>query len=189
MRPTLSIQLILISVMENILHSPKSSNDWTQNELRAYNIQVVEQSLVEFFQLPPLPLQATPTIHHFCETTHKGLALDGDTYRLLYFLNCTHNGNYGQKAALTHLMAILLEKMGYVSDCRIDFLHQLLPLIICGKQCSAQMDVCICDENSYHVLLVQENEIEGDDDSDICGDPEPQVIVEAITAYQRNNFI
>lgn len=35
--------------MANLIRSAKSGNDWTQNELRAYNIQVVDQSFVEFF--------------------------------------------------------------------------------------------------------------------------------------------
>ena len=35
--------------MTNFIRTAKFGSDWTQNELRAYNIQVVEQSLVEFF--------------------------------------------------------------------------------------------------------------------------------------------
>ncbi|KAH9962220.1 hypothetical protein BC827DRAFT_1199768 [Russula dissimulans] len=79
-----------ISVMANLIRSAKSGNDWTQNELRAYNIQVVEQSLVEFFnqnQLPPVP----PTVRHFCETTDRALAPDDDTYKLLHYLDLAQN--------------------------------------------------------------------------------------------------
>ncbi|KAJ7832188.1 hypothetical protein B0H13DRAFT_2679186 [Mycena leptocephala] len=36
--------------MANITRSAKSGNDWTENELAAYNICVVEQSLVNFFE-------------------------------------------------------------------------------------------------------------------------------------------
>ena len=49
-------------------------------------------------------------------------------------------------------------------------------------QCSARTDVCICDENDY--LLVQEDKWLGN-----LEDPEPQLIAEAIAAYQRNNFV
>jgi NADH dehydrogenase (ubiquinone) flavoprotein 1 len=41
--------------MANITRSAKSGNDWTENELAAYNICVVEQSLVNFFGIDKLP--------------------------------------------------------------------------------------------------------------------------------------
>ena len=76
--------------MANLIHNSKCSNYWNQNHLRSYNIQVVEQSLVEFFnqnQLPPVP----PTVHHFCETMDRALAPDDDTYKLLHYLNLVQN--------------------------------------------------------------------------------------------------
>jgi hypothetical protein len=162
--------------MANLIRSPKSGNDWTQNELRAYNIQVIEQSLVEFFnqnQLPSVP----PTVRHFCETTDRALAPDDDTYKLLHYLDLAQNPKVGQEAAVDNFAARLLETLGYASGRRVIVTRQALPLIICGTQCSAQTDVCICDENDY-LLLVENSE-----------DPEPQLIAEAIAAYQRNNFI
>ncbi|KAK2467959.1 hypothetical protein APHAL10511_000254 [Amanita phalloides] len=170
--------------MANFIRSPKSGSDWTQNELQAYNIQVVEQSMVEFFnqdQLPPVP----PVVHHFCETTERALAPDDDTYKLLFHLNLTQNPKVGQEAAVDDTFAArLLETLGYAAGRRIIVTRQALPLIICGKQCSAQMDMCICDDNEFLLLLVQESkQFENPED------PEPQLIAEAIAAYQRNNFI
>ena len=69
--------------MANLIRSAKSGNDWTQNELRAYNIQVVEQSLVEFFnqnQLPSVP----SALCYFCETMDRAPAPDDETYKLLH---------------------------------------------------------------------------------------------------------
>ena len=46
--------------MATLIQSVKSGSDWGQNELRAYNIQVVNEDLITFFgtgQLPP------PTVH------------------------------------------------------------------------------------------------------------------------------
>jgi hypothetical protein len=76
-----------------------------------------------------------------------------------------------------------LETLGYASGRRVIVTCQALPLIICGTQCSAQTDVCICDENDY-LLLVQEDKRQENTE-----DPEPQLIAEAIAAYQRNNFV
>jgi hypothetical protein len=168
--------------MANLIRSPKSGNDWTQNELRAYNIQVIEQSLVEFFnqnQLPPVP----PTVRHFCETTDRALAPDDDTYKLLHYLDLAQNPKVGQEAAVDNFAARLLETLGYASGRRVIVTRQALPLIICGTQCSAQTDVCICDENDYLLLVQEDKRLENSED------PEPQLIAEAIAAYQRNNFI
>jgi hypothetical protein len=168
--------------MANLIRSAKSGNDWTQNELRAYNILVVELPLTEFFnqnQLPPVP----PTLRQFCETTDRALAPDDDTYKLLHYLDLAQNPKVGQEAAVDNFAARLLEMLGYASGHRVVVTHQALPLVICGMQCSAQTDVCICDENDY-LLLVQE-----DKRFDNPEDPEPQLIAEAIAAYQRNNFV
>ena len=75
-----------ISVIANLIHSSKSSNYWNQNHLRPYNTQVIEQSLVEFFnqnQLPSVP----PTVRHFGKTMDRALARDDDTYKLLHYLD------------------------------------------------------------------------------------------------------
>lgn len=143
--------------MANLIRSAKIGNDWTQNELRAYNIQVVEQSLVEFFnqnQLPPVP----PAVRHFCETTDRALAPDDDTYKLLHYLDLAQNPKVGQETSVDNFAARLLETLGYASGRRVIVTRQALPLVICGTQCSAQTDVCICDEND-HLLLVQEDNL------------------------------
>lgn len=74
-----------------------------------------------------------------------------------------------------------LEKLGNALGFWIILTRQSLPLLICGSNCNAQTDVCICDEHDI-LLLVQENKRLNNDI-----DPEPQLIAEAIAAYQRNN--
>jgi hypothetical protein len=168
--------------MANLIRSAKSGNDWTQNELRAYNIQVVELSTLEFFDTG-YSFRVPSTMRNFCETKDRALARDDDTYKLLHYFDLAHNPMVGQEAAVDSFAARLLERMGYASGRRAIVTRQALPLIICGTQCSARMGVCVCDENDY-VLLVQE-----DKGLDNPEDPEPQLIAEAIAAYQRNNFI
>ena len=168
--------------MANLIRSAKSGNNWTLNDLRAYNIQVVEQSLVEFFnqdQLPPVP----PSVRHFCETTDRALAPDDDTYKLLYCLDLAHNHKVGQEAAVDNFAARLLETLGYASGRRVIITQQTLPFIICGTQRSAQTHICICNENGYLFLVQEDKRFENPED------PEPHLIAEAIAAYQRNNFI
>ena len=56
-----------------------------------------------------------------------------------------------------------------------------IPLIICGEQRHAKTDVCVVDEDNV-LLLVQEDKRHKE-----RKDPEPQLIPEAITAFQANN--
>ncbi|OBZ66235.1 hypothetical protein A0H81_13720 [Grifola frondosa] len=170
--------------MANLIRSAKSGNDWTKNELRAYNINVVEQSLPEFFglnELPPVP----PAVRHFCEITDRALAPDDDTYKLLHHLDLAQNPKAGQEAAIDTFTARLLETLGYARGHRIILTHQALPLIICGTQCSARTDVCICDKDNYLLLVQRDTDTPLEDPQD----PEPQLIADAVAAYQRNNFV
>jgi hypothetical protein len=125
-----------------------------------------------------------PNVRHFCETADRARALDDDdTYKLLHYLDLAQNPKVGQEAVVDNFAAKLLETLGYASGCRVILTRQALPLIICGTQCSARMDVCLCDED-YYLLLVQ-----ADKHLDIPYDPEPQLIPGAIALYQRNNFV
>ena len=84
----------------------------------------------------------------------------------------------GQEAAVDSFAEGLLEKLCYASAFRILLTRQSLPLLICGSNCKAQTDVCVCNEHNI-LLLVQRL------DNDI--DPEPQLIAEAIATYQCDN--
>ena len=152
--------------MANLIHNSKSSNYWNQNHLRSYNIQVVEQSLVEFFnqnQLPSVP----PTVRHFGKTMDRALARDDDTYKLLHYLDLVQNPKVGQESAVDNFAARLLETLGYASGRPVIANPPALPLIICGMQYSAQTEVCIWDENNYLLLVPVDKRLE---------DPEPQPI-------------
>lgn len=109
-------------------------------------------------------------------------ANDEDTYKLLYYLNLAHNAGVGQEADVDSFAHNLLEKLGYDSGFRIFLTRQSLPLLICGSNCNARTEVCICDNNDI-LLLVQKDKCLDNDDVD----PEPQLIVDAIAAYQHNN--
>lgn len=122
-------------------------------------------------------------VRSFVETLDRAAAKqanDEDTYKLLHHLDLAHDPKIGQEAAVDSFAQKLLEKLGYASGYRIILTRQSLPLLICGSNCNAQADVCICDD--IILLLVQEDKC-----LDSVIDPEPQVIAEAIAAYQRNN--
>ena len=72
--------------MANLVRSAKSGSDWTTNELLSYNIKVMEQSLVDFFQEANLP-PVSEDVRSFIETLDRATAKqanDEDTYKLLH---------------------------------------------------------------------------------------------------------
>jgi hypothetical protein len=56
-----------------------------------------------------------------------------------------------------------------------------IPLLICGEERHAKTDVCIVDSDDI-LLLIQEDKRHKE-----SKDPEPQLIAEAIAAFQTNN--
>jgi hypothetical protein len=71
--------------------------------------------------------------------------------------------------------------LGYVPQTRMARTRAYIPLIICGQECHAKTDVCIVDSDDI-LLLVQEDKRHKEPK-----DPEPQLIAEAIAAFQTNN--
>ncbi|KAJ7668033.1 hypothetical protein B0H17DRAFT_226209, partial [Mycena rosella] len=171
--------------MAHLIRSAKSGNDWTENELAAYNIHVQEQTLQDFFGVEVV--EALPdvgaSLSAFSTTEDRINAPDDDTYRLLHFLDLAHMPKVGQAAAVDLFTEKLLTKLEYAEGRRIIMIQQVLPLFICGSSCSAQTDVCVLDSNGSLLLVQAAKRLDNN------ADPEPQVIAEAIAAFQRNNFI
>ncbi|KAF8335811.1 uncharacterized protein EI90DRAFT_3047201, partial [Cantharellus anzutake] len=72
--------------------------------------------------------------------------------------------------------------LGYVPRTRIARTRADIPLAICGEQRHAKTGVCIIDSDDDILLLVQEDKRHKDRKN-----PEPQLIAEAIAAFQTNN--
>ena len=87
------------------------------------------------------------------------------------------NGGVGSDDFVVYLLTLL----GYVPRTRMTRTRVDIPLTICGEQYHAKTGVCIVDEDDI-LLLVQE-----DKRHEERKDPEPQLIAEAIAAFQANN--
>jgi hypothetical protein len=80
-------------------------------------------------------------------------------------------------------LASFLRVVGFEERGRILRTRHIVPLSICGENNRvAQTDVCLVDRRLTILLVVQ-----GDKRIFNPSDPEPQVIAEAIAAYQHNN--
>jgi hypothetical protein len=169
--------------MANLIRSAKPGSDWTQNELAAYHITIVNQNKHEFFGSTDLPAPVVPSLAGFMTTEDREHAVDGATRKLLHYLDLALDPQVGQEAAVDNFAAKLLEKLGYDEGDRIIFIRRALPLVICGVHSIAQTDVCVMDDNEVLLLLQEDKRLLS------LRDPEPQVVAEAIAAYAMNNKV
>jgi hypothetical protein len=103
-------------------------------------------------------------------------------YKLLRYMDLAMNPVPDEESAVVDFAVHLLKLLGYVPRTRLTRTCADIPLLICGQQCYANTDVCIVDSDDF-LLLVQENKRHMNESKD----PEPQLIAEAIAAFQTNN--
>ncbi|KAI6103501.1 hypothetical protein F5141DRAFT_1007666 [Pisolithus sp. B1] len=167
--------------MAQMLRTAKSGNDWTINELNAYDIKVIYEDAATFFETPHLP---APTINPNVITTLEcNDAPDDDTHRIIRTLDLAMSIKPAQESAVDDFAMILLRALGYEPRGRTLRTRRDLPLVICGENRQAKADVVLINEDEI-ILLVQENKRHL---SETEGDPEPQLIAEAIATFALNN--
>ena len=164
-------------------------DDWTQYELDFYGIGIETQNKHEFFGSDgfSLPAAFLHTIASFTTTQDRENAEDRETRKLLHYFDLMLDPQVGQEAAVDNFAAQLLEKLGYDDDDdsdRIIFIRRALPIVIGGVPYITQADVCVMDEFSQVLLILQNDKLSPD-----LKDPEPQIVAKAIAAYGVNNKI
>jgi len=168
--------------MATLTRSRKSGSEWTRNELRAYNITVTPEDVATFFGNPTLP---QPSVHQIIldnETFPTNEVVDKVDGHFFYHLEDAM-ATPAEESAVDDFARRLLSLLGYDDPDRIICLQKNIPLFMCGGHTNANTDVCVIDEN-LRILLVQEDRKYLD-----ALDPEPQLIAEAIAAFQQNNSL
>jgi hypothetical protein len=168
--------------MANLIRSSKSGSEWTRNDLRAYHIEVTSQDVATFFGNPIIP---QPAVHPLILTTEQYTDGRGDreVQNFLYYLREVMAVPPGEESAVDDFAAHLLRITKY--DTLSHFIRQRkdIPLFMCGVQTHAKTDVCVVSADQTILLLVQE-----DKRHLATVDAEPQLIAEAIAAFQTNNL-
>lgn len=165
--------------MANLLRSAKSGSDWGVSELAAYNIKVQFQDAVTFFGVDPLP---APTVAVELLTRVNADDMDADSnYKLIRYMDLAMDPVPTEESAVDDFAVQLLTVLGYVPRSRMARTRADIPLWICGELRHAKTDVCIVDSDDI-LLLTQEDKRHKEQK-----DPEPQLIAEAIAAFQANN--
>lgn len=167
--------------MANLPRLPKSVSEWTSNDLITYNIVVHEQDELDFFGRP-LPEYSGPA--GFVEHKDRVQGLDPSSLALMKRLDLASHVFNDEESAVDAFVAELLRAMGYEREETVVYTQKSLWLLMCGDYVYAKSDVCVMDTASNISLVAQE------DKSHIKpSDPEPQLIAEAIAAFQQNNNI
>ena len=161
---------------------PPKPDDWTESDLYRYCISVVTRVKQEFFGVAHLPAPVIPSLTGFMTTEDREHAADGETKKLLHYLDLVLDPQIGQEAVVHNFAAKLLEKLGYDEGERIIFIQRALPIVSSGVSYITQADVCVMDKDNQILLILQTS-------LPSLKDPEPQIVVKAIAAYEANNKV
>ena len=168
--------------MANLIRSVKPGSDWTDSELRAYNIKAIPESVATFFGSPNLP---PPTIGPaiLAHQTYPAAGLPIDDERIFFYLleEVMTPSEFG--SAVVDFAIHLLRLLGYDKQNRIIHMRTIIPLYMCSANTHTETDVCVVDCRTRMSLLLLQEDVQDPDGKD----PEPQLIAKAIAAFQYHN--
>ena len=167
--------------MANIVRSAKSSSDWTECELIAYNITVSSLPPDEFFPTPDPSLDyIDPAILNSPPDGTNPALSDVAAGYLGYLYHATRAT---QETFLVGFAAETLKLLGF-SERRITVATRyIIPLAICGEANPvAQMDVGLIHNPTFVLLVLVEYKTLSNTAS-----TEAQIVANAIAAFEFNN--
>lgn len=167
--------------MATLLRLAKSGSEWRSNELEAYNISIAFQGAQAFFNETPLP---PPSVHlEILTAPTADDAVDEASYNLLTQLDLAMMPTEPEESAVDDFAVALFHSLGYIHRPRAIRTRKELRFFTCGEVKHAKPDVCIINRDANDIiLLVQEDKRFGGD-----GEAHPQLIAEAIAAFQDMN--
>ena len=167
--------------MASLIRTSKSASDWRKNDLRAYNIVIKSVDPQSFFGKEPMDLPENT--ESFRTALHWQDANDIFIVNLLKMLWFASGDDLARESAVDDFMMMFFMIVGYVSKTRFARSRRRISLVVCGEYRQATPDICLLDDQTT-VLLVQEDKSYISDT-----DPEPQLIAEAIGAFQENDTL
>ncbi|KAF8532517.1 hypothetical protein JB92DRAFT_2688132, partial [Gautieria morchelliformis] len=156
---------------------------WTEAELLDYSITILPCDVPSFFgiaELPQIPVDSVDS--EFLTKEDRKDITDHhtrDLANLLYVASSTP-----EEAVVDLFASTLLSHIHYTSMTRYISLHKKLSLTMCGEETYANPGVYLSDSSSSMLMLIQENKTV-EKNLDVT----PQLIAEAISAFQHNNLL
>ena len=168
--------------MDSLVHSAKPGNDWTENDLRAYNIQIQCDDVATFFGDPNLPL---PDVDEEILTTLEAKDMSSaPNARLIRLLDrAMVPAPDGEESTVRDFAVQLFDILGYKGGDIIARTRKSIPYLICGEWKVTTTDVCLLQDDDI-ILVVQEDKRFRSED---LPDPRPQLIGSAIAAFHCDN--
>src|SRR5712672_3303422 len=161
-----------------LIRTAKPCNQWTTNDLAAYNITVDHQDVATFFETTTLP-EPTIDLSDVPTTADWSNAPDVDTAAILKLLDLAMVPVSSGRSAVGDFLVPLLRalnylRMGWIFRTKYNF----SPLVMRGKEKRAQVDVSLVYERNIALLLIQE--VKGGQDA------HAPVIAKAIAVFTHN---
>lgn len=159
--------------------TPKSGNEWTSEDLQAYNITIREDDFGTFFGQPVPVLSPS-------ELLQKENASDMDTLennRVMTYMYLAMDRVPNEESAVIPFLEKLFLALEYETLAKSVILSQQMPFFACRASRNSTADLCITDMSEV-LLIAQEDKRHIPD----AHDPEPQLIAQAIATFQFNNF-
>lgn len=165
--------------------SAKSSALWTAYDLKAYNVRIQQDHSATFgiSNLPP------PAVDHELLTTENARDMASDSNAQLVDLldMATRPPTGSEESAVVDFVVRLFEYIGYARRHRIARTRKDIHYMICGEQRKVRMDVCLIGREQNGILLLVQEDRRNSEGS--TQDPVPQLIANAIAAFDYNNSL
>jgi hypothetical protein len=116
--------------MTNIIRSAKSGNDWTANDLIAYNISIESQNSASFFEVPALPEPHVP--QEMLQRLDPEDTEDINTCLTLAAMDLAMNLVPQEESAVDDFTVRLFDMLRYTTRRISVRTRKDIPLFICG---------------------------------------------------------
>ena len=165
--------------MAQLIRSAKSGSDWTDHELRAYNISIIPTSPAFFFQ--PSPDPSLDHIDPAILTSPVDAAYPDISVVASEYLGYLDFATSGEIESAVDFAAATLRLLGFNDqNSTVVATRYTIPLTICGENRAAQADVCLIHRPTTILLVLIEGNI-------LKTSMEAQMVAEAIAVFQFNN--
>jgi len=142
--------------MASLLRSAKSGSDWSDNELLAFNIRVVDASITAFFNTPELPPPTvSATILNNMDKPDGPLMKDDHLF--FQYMRLVENPR-SPESRVDDFAAFILRILNYNNEDRVICQRTKISFPMAGQRVDAKTDVCLMDELEL-LLLVQEDKV------------------------------
>jgi hypothetical protein len=167
----------------------KSGNVWTEDDLDAFRIEVRREDAVTFFGRNDFPLPALP-VDQLEELLTVENVRDMNTVKnrqLVYSIDISTSPD---EEGTIDFAWTLLNFLGYTDRDLYVRSRVILPLLMRGEWVKTQPHVCLVDHAQRDsIILIVQGDKSHEEEQDYYYDPETQLLVEAVAAFEFNNSL